>query len=117
MNDRTADFLIKVAAGVLTAAGFLVVLFGYLGVRDESNVELQIPYLLSGGVGGLALVGLGAVALIQAQMRAQARRFAELTDQLDEWKEAALTEVRTFLESAVIEIEVNGTKPATRTPV
>lgn len=42
------------------------------------------------------------------QMRAQARRFAELNDQLDDWKEAALGEIRTFLESAVIDVEVNG---------
>ena len=113
MNDRRTDFLLNVGAGAFTAVGVLLVLLGYLGVRDEANVELQIPYLLSGGIGGLALIGLGALALIQVQMRAQARRFAELTDQLDEWKEAALTEVRTFLESAVIEVEVNGAKAGT----
>jgi hypothetical protein len=106
MNDRMTDYLLKVAAGVLTAAGVLVVLIGYLGVRNEADVELQIPYLLSGGVGGLTLIGLGALALIQQQMRSQERRFAQLTDQLDEWKEAALLEIRTFLEGAEIEVQV-----------
>jgi hypothetical protein len=115
MNDRMTDYLLKVAAGVLTAAGVLVVLIGYLGVRDKANVELQIPYLLSGGVGGLTLVGLGALALIQQQMRSQARRFAELTDQLDEWKDAALLEIRAFLEGAEIEVEVGGVRSAAET--
>jgi hypothetical protein len=106
MDDKLADYLLKAAAGVLTLLGLVAVLVGYLGVRDQSNIELQIPYLVSGGLGGLALVGLGALALIQYQMRLQARRFADLTDSLDEWKEQALAEVRRFLENTEIEVEV-----------
>jgi hypothetical protein len=106
MDDKLADYLLKASAGVLTLLGLVAVLVGYLGVRDQSNIELQIPYLVSGGLGGLALVGLGAMALIQYQMRLQARRFADLTDSLDEWKEQALAEVRRFLENAEIEVEV-----------
>jgi len=106
MDDKLADYLLKALAGALTLLGLVAVLVGYLGVRDQSNIELQIPYLVSGGLGGLALVGLGALALIQYQMRLQARRFAELTDSLDEWKEQALSEVRRFLENTEIEVEV-----------
>jgi len=91
---------------VLTVAGLIVVLVGYLGVRDESHIELQLPYVISGGIGGLALMGLGALVLIQYQMRLQARRFAEMTDTLDEWKEQALAELRGFLEGAEIDVEV-----------
>ncbi len=79
---------------------------GYLGVRNQNDIVLQAPYFISGGVGGLALLGLGALALIQYQMRQQARRFAEVTESLDEWKEAALAEIRGFLEGAQIEVEV-----------
>ncbi len=106
MDDRMTDYLLRVAAGVLTAAGVVAVLIGYLGVRDESDVALQVPYFVSGGLGGLALIGLGALALIQYQMRVQARRFIELTEALDEWKDAALAEVRSFLEGAELEVEV-----------
>ena len=77
----------------------VAVLVGYLGVRDESHIELQLPYLISGGLGGLVLMGLGALVLIQYQMRIQARRFAEMTDTLDEWKEQAIAELRSFLEA------------------
>jgi hypothetical protein len=106
MDDRLTDFGMKALAAALTIAGLIAVLVGYLGVRDESHIELQLPYLISGGLGGLVLMGLGALVLIQYQMRIQARRFAEMTDTLDEWKEQALAELRSFLEGAQIDVEV-----------
>jgi len=106
MDDRLTDFGMKALAAALTVAGLIAVLVGYLGVRDQSHIELQLPYLISGGLGGLVLMGLGALVLIQYQMRIQARRFAEMTDTLDEWKEQALAELRSFLEGAEIDVEV-----------
>ena len=106
MDDRLTDFGMKALAATLTVAGLVAVLVGYLGVRDQSHIELQLPYLVSGGLGGLVLLGLGALVLIQYQMRIQARRFAEMTDSLDEWKEQALAELRGFLEGAEIDVEV-----------
>ena len=119
MDDRLTDFSMKGLAAALTIAGLVAVLVGYLGVRDESHIELQLPYLISGGLGGLVLMGLGALVLIQYQMRIQARRFAEMTDSLDEWKEQAIAELRTFLEGAEIDVEVltpasNGRKRTTK---
>ena len=108
MDDRVADYLLRLAAGVLTAAGVVTVLVGYVQLRDEHEVALQLPFLMSAGIGGLILVGLGAMALIQVQMRIQARRFAEMTDQLDEWKDSALAELRTFLEGSEVEVEIQG---------
>ena len=106
MDDRLTDFGMKALAAGLTIAGLIAVLVGYLGVRDESHIELQLPYLISGGLGGLVLMGLGALVLFQYQMRIQARRFAEMTDSLDEWKEQAFAELRSFLEGAEIDVEV-----------
>jgi hypothetical protein len=106
MDDRLSDFGYKALAAALTIAGLVAVLVGYLGVRDQSHIELQLPYVISGGLGGLALMGLGALVLIQYQMRLQARRFAEMTDSLDEWKEQAIAELRSFLEGAEIDVEV-----------
>ena len=106
MDDRMTDLLLRAAAVLLTIAGLVAVIIGYLGVRNQNDIVLQAPYFISGGVGGLALLGLGALALIQYQMRQQARRFAEVTESLEEWKEAALAEIRGFLEGAQIEVEV-----------
>jgi hypothetical protein len=107
MDDKTTDLLLRVGAGALTGLGIIAVLVGYLGVRDEPDVALQIPYLFSGGLGGLALVGLGALCLIQLQMRQQAKQMALVTDELDEWKTTALAELRSFLASAVVEVELD----------
>ena len=120
MDDRLADFLLKALAGIFVVAGLVAVLIGYLGVRNHNDIVLQVPYFMSGGVGGLALIGLGALTLVQYQMRVQARRFNEMTASLDEWKEQALAEVRAFLEGAEIEVDV--LEPArsarrSRTPV
>ncbi|MDQ3947095.1 MAG: hypothetical protein M3357_18440 [Actinomycetota bacterium] len=107
MDQRLLNYLFKVTAAVCAVLGLVAVVIGYLGVRGESDIVLQLPYLASGGLGGLALIGIGAMALIRAQMREQTARFAELTEQLDDWKAAALAEVRTFLEGAQLEIEVS----------
>jgi hypothetical protein len=106
MDDRLNDFVMRGLAAALVVAGLVAVLVGYLGVRDQSHIELQLPYVISGGMGGLVLMGLGALVLIQYQMRLQARRFGEVTDALDEWKDQALAEIRSFLEGAEIDVEV-----------
>jgi hypothetical protein len=106
VDDRLNDFTLKTLAVALTVAGLVAVLLGYLGVRNHNDIVLQAPYFISGGVGGLALIGLGALALIQYQMRIQARHFSQVTDSLEEWKEAALAEIRGFLEGAQLEVEV-----------
>jgi len=107
MDNRLSDFALRLGAGVLTALGVVVVLVGYLGVRNEADVALQIPYLLSGGLGGLALVGLGALGLLQYQLRLQSRHNARLVEELETWKDSALAEVRHFLEGAEIEVAVS----------
>jgi hypothetical protein len=110
MDRRQTDFLLKLAAGALTLAGVVVVLIGYLGVRDHDDLVLQLPYVVSGGLGGLGLIGLGALALLQYQARVHAAAMSSLTGELEDWKERALTEIkgelRRFLDSAEIEVEI-----------
>lgn len=111
MDQRLATLTLRALAGVLVLLGLVAVLIGYLGVRDEADVALQLPYLASGGLGGLALLGLGALVLIQGQMREQEQRFLQVTEQLEDWKESALLEIRSFLEGAEIEVEVTEPRP------
>ncbi|HEY3605347.1 MAG TPA: hypothetical protein VGL04_11810 [Sporichthyaceae bacterium] len=106
MNNKLGDLGLKALAATLVALGLLCVLLGYLGVRRNDDIVLQLPYLASGGVGGLALIALGAVVLIVEQMRAQSRRAAAVSEALEEWKEAAMAELRAFLDSATLELEV-----------
>jgi hypothetical protein len=111
VNDTLTDLALKALAALLIVGGIICVLVGYLGVRDHDDIVLQLPYFASGGVGGLALIALGALALVQQQMREQSRRASRVTDSLEEWKEAALQEVRAFLEGATLELDV--LEPAT----
>lgn len=106
MTDELRRLLLRLAAGLLVVAGLVAMVAGYLGVRDQSDVVLQLPYAISGGLGGLGLILTGAVLLVHEQMREQLQASADVIDSLEEWKENALTEVRTFLENATIEVEV-----------
>ena len=49
---------------VLMFGGGIAILVAWYQVRDLPEVFLQMPYLISGGVGGAVLIGLGAALLI-----------------------------------------------------
>lgn len=51
------------------ALGAIVLLLGWLGVSDTVYPAEQIPYVLSGGVFGLFLCGVGATLLLSADLR------------------------------------------------
>ena len=51
------------AGWILIGFGALVMLIGYFGVSRESIPAKQIPYLVSGGIGGVFLAVLGAYFL------------------------------------------------------
>lgn len=73
-------------AFVLVAAGLGFVAFAWRGAAALLAVPLQLPYAISGGLGGLALIGLGlAVFDIQVARRDRARD----RDDLDELTAAA----------------------------
>ena len=55
--------LITVAASLMTI-GILLVLLGWLGAAKSTVLEEQVPYLISGGLLGVALSVVGAVCLL-----------------------------------------------------
>jgi hypothetical protein len=57
-------------------AGFAAIAFGWAGAARKTCVDCQIPYLISGGAAGVALVVFGAGLLVMAQMRTEARRLS-----------------------------------------
>lgn len=56
------NFLLAVA-GAMMALGILVILIGWAGAANSTLVEEQIPYLISGGLLGVALTTVGALTL------------------------------------------------------
>jgi hypothetical protein len=55
-------------------AGALAIVLGWNGVSEEPLTAQQIPYVISGGVGGLFLLGLGAMLWLSADLRDEWRR-------------------------------------------
>jgi hypothetical protein len=58
----------RVSAWILISLGALAVVLGWLGVRTEALTQKQIPYIISGGIGGLLLVAVGAMLWLSADL-------------------------------------------------
>ena len=59
----------RALAVALVAAGVLALVVGWTGISDEVFAARQLPYLLSGGIGGLFLLGAGATLWLSADLR------------------------------------------------
>jgi hypothetical protein len=70
-------------AGVFVAAGFVTIYFAWNGAAELNHLAGQFPYLVSGGLAGLALVSAGcALWIIQTSRQLSAER-ARRMNQLD----------------------------------
>jgi hypothetical protein len=57
---RLEERILMVLGGIIAPLGIIVVLFGWWGASQTPYVFEQLPYLISGGLLGVALVFLGA---------------------------------------------------------
>jgi len=64
----------RVSAWVLISLGGIAIVLGWLGVRSEALTQKQIPYIVSGGIGGLFLVAVGAMLWLSADLRDEWRK-------------------------------------------
>jgi hypothetical protein len=69
---------------VFAGIGGLVLLFGWVGVSREVLVAKQLPYLVSGGFGGVALVFFGAKLLDTSDFRRHDERLDRLERAIDD---------------------------------
>lgn len=58
-------------------AGGLAITLGWTGTAQVACVDCQVPYLISGGAGGIALTVAGTGLLVIAQLRVEGHRIAE----------------------------------------
>ncbi|HLF39853.1 MAG TPA: hypothetical protein VI854_00120 [Acidimicrobiia bacterium] len=72
----------RVLGFALIVVGALLVLFGYFGASDSPYVDQAISYLISGGIGGLFLLGAGATLLISADLHDEWRKLDRFEDVL-----------------------------------
>ena len=66
----------------LIAAAAVVIVAGYLGLRTQPDVLGQVPYLMSAGVGGLALLIAGGISIAWSGMAKGHYRFERLEEAL-----------------------------------
>lgn len=69
---------------LLILLGVLALVLGWLGVSRATLAVLQTPYVVSGGIGGIVLVGLGATLLVSADLRDEWRSLEEIREALAE---------------------------------
>jgi hypothetical protein len=54
---------------VYCIAGFVLIFLGWNGTASNDRVEAQLPYVVSGGIAGLALVVVGAALMVAYSLR------------------------------------------------
>jgi len=113
LRRRTAGFppdrWLPVAGAVLVPLGIACIALGWYGAAHTTRLYQQVPYVLSGGVAGLAFVFAGSFAYFAAWMtrqvhetRAQADRLAALLEAEQEHSARtadALARIETLLEA------------------
>lgn len=70
------------AAWGCVALGALLLVVGWYGMSGKALAEQQLPYLLSGGLGGLFLLGLGSALLLSADLRDEWRKLDAIEEAL-----------------------------------
>jgi hypothetical protein len=100
---------------VLIAAGLVALLVTWIQIKDVQNIAAQIPYVTSGGLLGVALAVIGAVALFSGTKQATAgtatveelaAQVADLSQSL-KWTGDAVEQIADYLNELAGENEVN----------
>lgn len=59
----------RAAAVALVALGLVVVAVGWIGVSGQAYPAKQLPFIISGGIGGMCILGLGALLWLSSDLR------------------------------------------------
>ena len=74
----------RILALVFCVAGGVAIVVGWNGAARQASAESQLPYLLSGGAAGIALLTFGVGLLLIAQIRAERQRVSRVLDLMEE---------------------------------
>ena len=70
----------RVAGFVLVILGAVFLVLGYIGVSDSPYMVENLAYIMSGGIGGLFMLGAGATLLISADLHDEWRKLDKVED-------------------------------------
>lgn len=88
------------AAVVSLVTGAVMLLVGWFGASDTLDPGVQLPYIMSGGVGGLFFLGLGATLWLSADLRDEWCKLDALDETLKSLGQAPDFDVRAVLNLA-----------------
>ena len=77
--DRQVRYA-RILALIFCIAGGAAIALGWNGAAQQASVDQQLPYLLSGGFGGIALILFGVVLLLIAQIRTERRKLMDVLE-------------------------------------
>ena len=72
----------RVGAGALILIGFGALLAGWLGISGTTILAAQMPYIVSGGMLGLALIGVGGMLWLSADLKDEWRKLDAIHEEL-----------------------------------
>ncbi|HEV7861812.1 MAG TPA: hypothetical protein VGR20_03890 [Acidimicrobiia bacterium] len=82
----------RAAAVILIAVGAVALLLGYVGVSGEAFPAKQLPYLISGGIAGVFILGVGALCWLSADMRDEWTKLDRIEGALNRLADTGLTD-------------------------
>ena len=95
---------------ICIGVGALLILIGWFGVSREAIVAKQLPYLISGGVGGVLLAVVGAYFLGTEELRKDSGRLDRVERMVVELHQALLLQDDApAVAAAVAAVAVDGT--------
>ena len=71
-------------------------------MRDLPNIALQMPYLISGGLGGAVLMGFGGTLLVAQDFRDERIRIRSLESKIGELEDVVVTQAEIMGEAIAI---------------
>ena len=107
----------RVAACALIVLGALALVLGWLGVSRTGLAAEQNPYLISGGLAGIALIAIGCTMWLSSDLQDEWRRIDGLEErlgQLGEQADPAATTEAVPDDDGPAPSRPNGRRPRTR---
>ena len=82
----------RAAAVALIAAGAVALILGWVGVSGEAFPAKQLPYLISGGIAGVFILGVGTMCWLSADMRDEWTKLDRIEDALNRLADTGLVD-------------------------
>ncbi|HEX3828379.1 MAG TPA: hypothetical protein VHV82_14020 [Sporichthyaceae bacterium] len=106
----------RLAALSLTVVGAIMLISGWVGVSGTNILSNQAAYMMSGGLGGIFVLGVGATLWISADLRDEWRKLDRiekaLADGVLRWDDrpASLPNQEFVVEKAIRTPAMNGSR-------